>query len=116
MNVRIEVEYNLCDQLAARVDELPAQIVGKATMDTLALGMEDSPFDTGNLRDSHTPAFSDDGLRGEVNVGAEYGLYVHEGHATVSGGYVAGRPWLAQAAEHHRDEFNTAMRNVLRQP
>lgn len=114
MSIKMTVLSNDYDALADRLESLSGQIVRKTTLDIHGLAVETSPYDTGHMQSTHKPEFSDDGQRGEVNVYADYSLYVHEGHRTRNGGYVAGRPWLAEAAEHVRPAFNGAIYVVFR--
>jgi len=62
------------------------------------------PVDTGNLRNSITHE-----RRGKSSVyigtNVEYAIYVHEGHKTPSGGHVAPRRFLRDAAVNHTEEY-----------
>ena len=68
--------------------------------------------DTGRLRNSITHAILENR---DVIVGTnvEYARYVHEGHRTASGKTVAGRPFLRDPIQQHRDEYREMLKKAL---
>lgn len=62
------------------------------------------PVDTGNLRNSINHA-KENSNTVVVGTNVEYAIYVHEGHKTPSGGHVAPRRFLRDAAVNHTEEY-----------
>jgi hypothetical protein len=68
-------------------------------------------YDTGAM--SRSGHVTGSGLTRRVVFDVEYALYVHEGHHTRSGSFVAGRPFLSKAADETRRGLDGAMREAV---
>jgi len=68
--------------------------------------------DTGNLRNSITHAQRDENTE-VVGTNVKYAPYVELGHHTVSGSFVAPKPYLRPAVENHREEYARIIKSEL---
>lgn len=114
MTLKWTLEQNDWGRLADRLESEAVQIAPKVGGDVHGTAVANSPFDTGNLAGSHVLVIEQDGSMAIITVEAFYGLYVHEGHHTRSGSYVAGRPWFREAFAHYLGSFNGAVFMLLR--
>ncbi len=112
MTITWTLEQNDFGLLADRLEREAPEVVTKVTADIHGTAVNDSPYDTGNLAGTHQMDIA--GLQGMITVEAFYGLFVHEGHRTRSGGYVAGRPWFRVAFDHYQESFQFAVFMLLR--
>lgn len=66
----------------------------------------------GRLKNSITHAQRDENTEA-IGTNVEYAPYVELGHHTVSGSYVAGRPFLRKSVENHANEYKQIIISVL---
>ena len=84
-------------------------VVARTTLGILGTAKEETPVDTGRLRNSEAAEFSDSGFTGRVGTNLDYAPHVHFGTR-----YMAGRPFLFSAAEQWRDRFHRDMAVLIR--
>ena len=116
MPVKVTLNTRRLDAIVAGMDSRADDIVQEAGRDLAARVQntiaEMGAVDTGNLYRSveYQPEGS---RRGGVFVRAPYARFVHEGHHTRGGSWVAGRPFVRVAVEHFREEFFASFRRLF---
>lgn len=97
---RLIIKRNRLPQLAAGMPGLLTNVVDKTRLDVERRTKENivlmDAFDTGNMFNSAGSHMTGQ-ASAEVEVGADYSVYVHEGYDEPNGHHVGARPFLAQA-------------------
>lgn len=94
----VQFKNNL-PRIASRLPKSASQVVRKTGFTIEAKGKINCPVDTGALRNSIQTHVETD-LKVTVGTPLEYAPYVHDGTSRVEG-----RPFLAQAAEEEKKNF-----------
>lgn len=104
---RYYVRVNNIPDIKKRMHTNANRIVRKATFDIEAGSKMRAPVDTGNLVNSIQAAMLAP-LHGRIRVGADYGVYVHEGTR-----FMPARPFMRTTFELIVPQFVMAMRKVF---
>ena len=118
MSVNVTVEIKNLEQIRSafrKAPEIMASELDRAIQKSIFAiqrdSMKNTPVDTGRLRASHRTKFSS--LKGELDVGASYAIYVHEGTHRMKS-----RPFLANSVKDNEstvdDYFVNAVDNTLK--
>jgi len=102
VRIAVEIRSNRLGTIAAKLPGATHAVVARTVADIEGQAKLNAPVDTGALRNSIQGAMTGP-ASGEVAVGAEHGIYVHEGTARM-----AARPFLQLAAEQVRPGFEAA--------
>lgn len=105
--VRLHVKTNNIPKIRANMKANASRIVRKATLDIQAGAVELAPYLTGFLAGSIQSQLITP-LHGRITVGADYGIYVHEGTRSMPA-----RPFLKTSFERVVPSFLLAMRKVF---
>lgn len=106
--VQIRVESNRFPDLIRKAPDRARVLVKKAGYELEARAKVEVPVDTGNLKNSISTSFENDGMTGVVSTNVEYAAYVEFG--TVK---MAAKPYFTPAAEQVRKSFERAITNEL---
>lgn len=102
--------------ISARAHAACGRAVEKTSLDLAANVRQNitsvGAVDTGNMLGS-VAARQTGALSAEVEVGAEYAIYVEMGHHTRSGSFVPGRPFFLPAITAIRPRFEAAVRRAM---
>lgn len=109
--VQIRVEFNRFPDLVQKAPGRARELVKKAAYELEARAKTEVPVDTGNLKNSISTSFENDGLTGVVSTNVEYAAYVEFGTRRM-----AARPYMTPAAEQVRKSFERAVRDELAKP
>lgn len=115
---RINVEIQNINEIRAAFRQAPMlmafeldRAIQKSIFAIQRDSMRNTPVDTGRLRASHSTKFSP--LKGELDVGASYAPYVHDGTSRMRA-----RPFLLNSVNSNKgsvdDYFVKAVDNVLK--
>lgn len=106
VRLSVEIRSNRLGGIAAKLPGAAHALVAKTVLDVEAGAkvniVDMGAVDTSFMLNSTQGQMTGD-TEGEVAVGADYGLYVHEGTYKM-----AGRPFLQMAAEQQRPAFEAA--------
>jgi HK97 gp10 family phage protein len=120
MPVELNIEVKNATEIIKWLAEKPEQTVKeigraieKAVYKVQEKAKRNSPVDTGRMRASITKHTTSRNLHGEVVVGVNYGIYVHEGTR-----HMRGRPFLKDAVGQSERDIESylveAINNVIK--
>lgn len=107
-NVSVKLVKNRIPTLQRQTQRGAGLIVAKTARHVEAGAKNKAPVDTGNLKSS-IQSQQIDALTWEIRVGAEYGIYVHDGTFRM-----ASRPFLRQSLDEAEPAFVAAALQLIR--
>ena len=110
MHIDVSEVMELASDIERNADQVPGlarAAVHKVGYDTLATMQSITPVDTGNLKNSESVDFTDDGLGFEAGPTAEYGGYVEEGTSKM-----AAEPYAGPAADRTFGQLDAALADI----
>lgn len=108
LRTAVQIKRLRLKQLSMQAQRRAAIVVAKTATDVEAGAKNHCPVDTGYLKGS-IQARQTGPAEWEIRVGAEYGIYVHDGTLAQRP-----RPFLSQAVEDARPGFEAAVNQLLR--
>jgi HK97 gp10 family phage protein len=105
--ITLKVELNKFPEVGSRIRAQLSKAIRKAGFDIEAHAKNVVPVRTGNLKNSIQTEIKND-LLAQVQVGAEYGIYVEYGTRKMSA-----RPYLRPAVEEVREPFVEACKQAM---
>lgn len=108
--VSISVGFNRFPEIAAAMPEQTKKVVKQTAFNVEAYAKSVVHVETGNLKNSITTEFEDDGLTAIVAPHTEYAAYVEFGTRRSSA-----YPYMTPAAERNGPAFVAAMKQMLQE-
>lgn len=105
--IKIEVKLNRFPEIGSRMRTMLSAALRKTAFDLEANAKDTVPVRTGNLKNSIQTEMKGD-LNAEVQVGANYGIFVEYGTRRMSA-----RPYMRPSAEHVKDAFVEACKQAM---